>query len=275
MSFVELEGLEGLADGLIHRADSVKVDLDHAREKWTQYYLSPAELGLIRELEKCDAFCTLGDLAEVDVGVVTGRNEFFVLSGEEGRRHKVLPWCLQLVGRSAQIPRGLCCVRKIGDASPRITGSVSWCSSGDVERAALPMPALAYVEYGEQMGFDKGYKCRVRLPRWWNVPSHWAPDAFLLRQIHDGPRIIQNRASATCTDTIHRVRAAKGVDSGWLAAAAMNSLTFAFAEIRGRSYGGGVLELEPTEAEGLPFPEGWKTATVCGRPRRVGSWEER
>ncbi len=34
----------------------------------------------------------------------------------------------------------------------------------------------------------------------------------------------------------------------------MNSLTFAFSEIRGRSYGGGVLELEPTEAEALPFP---------------------
>ena len=35
----------------------------------------------------------------------------------------------------------------------------------------------------------------------------------------------------------------------------MNSLTFAFAEIRGRSYGGGVLELEPTEAERLLFPK--------------------
>ena len=34
----------------------------------------------------------------------------------------------------------------------------------------------------------------------------------------------------------------------------MNSLTWAFAEIRGRSYGGGVLELEPNEADALPFP---------------------
>ena len=31
-------------------------------------------------------------------------------------------------------------------------------------------------------------------------------------------------------------------------------MTLAFSEIRGRSYGGGVLELEPTEAEQLPFP---------------------
>lgn len=33
-----------------------------------------------------------------------------------------------------------------------------------------------------------------------------------------------------------------------------NSLTFAFSEIMGRSYGGGVLELEPNEAEQLPVP---------------------
>jgi len=46
-----------------------------------------------------------------------------------------------------------------------------------------------------------------------------------------------------------------GTDIDWLAAASVNSLTFAFAEIRGRSYGGGVLELEPTEAEGLLFPK--------------------
>jgi adenine-specific DNA methylase len=39
-----------------------------------------------------------------------------------------------------------------------------------------------------------------------------------------------------------------------VAAAFLNSLTFAFAEVVGRSYGGGVLELEPNEAEKLPLP---------------------
>ena len=33
-----------------------------------------------------------------------------------------------------------------------------------------------------------------------------------------------------------------------------NSLTFAFSEITGRSYGGGVLTFEPTEIEELPLP---------------------
>lgn len=252
--FAELDSLDDLRFGQVEPADPVKVDLDHAREKWTQYYLSPIELGLIRELEGSSVFARLGTLAGVDVGIVTGRNEFFVLTEEEAKRHELLPWCVPLVGRSAQISGLVLCEDDWG----RLVADNGKCfllHVGDVDRSELSKAALAYVEYGERKNFHSQYKCRVRLPRWWSVPSVWAPDAFLLRQIHDGPRIVQNPAGATCTDTIHRVRTAEGVDSAWLAAASMNSLTFAFAEIRGRSYGGGVLELEPTEAESLPFPK--------------------
>jgi hypothetical protein len=80
------------------------------------------------------------------------------------------------------------------------------------------------------------------------------PDAFMLRQISTHPRIVVNVAGATSTDTIHRVRVAPSVDPYGLAVAAFNSVTFASAEIVGRSYGGGVLELEPSEAEHLVTP---------------------
>jgi adenine-specific DNA methylase len=78
----------------------------------------------------------------------------------------------------------------------------------------------------------------------------------MLRQIHSYPRIIVNSATATSTDTIHRVRILNGTPVRAFAAAFLNSLTFAFAEVIGRSYGGGVLELEPNEAEALPVPVG-------------------
>jgi adenine-specific DNA-methyltransferase len=76
----------------------------------------------------------------------------------------------------------------------------------------------------------------------------------MLRQVHSFPKIILNKANSTCTDTIHRVRFRNGIEGKRVAAAFLNSLTFAFAEITGRSYGGGVLELEPNEAEKLPMP---------------------
>lgn len=254
MSFVELDGLDDLRLDRVNGNGRVNVDLDHAREKWTQYYLSPAELGLIRELEDSDAFTRLGQLAQIDVGIVTGRNQFFVLTEQEAKSRSLLPWCVPLVSRSAQIP-GLVLRREEWQEHAEEGGKCFLLQLGNVDRDGLPESALDYVTLGEEAGYHRQYKCRLRLPRWWNVPSVWTPDAFLLRQIHDGPRLVRNCAGATCTDTIHRARMVGKMDSNWLAAASVNSLTYAFAEIRGRSYGGGVLELEPTEAESLPFPK--------------------
>lgn len=254
ISFVELGSLAELDAQHLAETDEVQLDLDHAREKWTQFYLSAAELRLIRDLEEADVLGKLGDYAEVDVGIVTGRNEFFVLTKDEAVQLGVMDWCLPLVGRSFQIP-GLVLRRHDWEKLAASNGKCYLLQLGDMERGDLSEAARTYVEAGEEKGFHEGYKCRIRLPRWWSVPADWEPDAFLLRQIHEGPRIIVNRANATSTDTIHRVRVKPGVDAEWLAASSMNSLTWAFSEIRGRSYGGGVLELEPTEAEGLVCPK--------------------
>jgi len=117
----------------------------------------------------------------------------------------------------------------------------------------LPYNLVAYLKKAESAGLNVGYKCRIR-KFWYTVPSVYIPDAFMLRQIHLYPKLVVNDASATCTDTIHRVRFKQHVSERHVAAAFLNSLTFAFTEIMGRSYGGGVLELEPSEADGLPVP---------------------
>ena len=235
----------------LSRHSRAAVDLDHASEKWTQFYLTPAELSLVREVEASGVFPALGELASVDVGIVTGRNEFFVLAPAEADGLEA--WCSPIVGRTAQIP-GLVLRRQEWRSLKAAGGKCLLVDLGPVDREHLDPRARDYVEYGEGRGFNLGYKCRIREPRWWAVPSTWQPDAFLLRQIHDAPRIVDNQTDATCTDTIHRIRMLNGTSSSWLAASFLNSVTAAFAEIRGRSYGGGVLELEPREAEGLPIP---------------------
>ena len=254
VSFLEFDDIEDLKFAELRTNDSTKTAFDYAEEKWTQFYLTPYELGLIRELDANDAFCNLGDLAEVDVGMVTGRNEFFVLTRQEAEKHHLLPWCLPIVGRAHQIP-GLSFAMSDWKELVARGGKCFLVQLGNINRDELSDVALAYVEQGERAGFHEGYKCRIRQPRWWHVPSVWSPDAFLLRQIHGGLRIVHNPDDITCTDTIHRVKLREGVDGTWLAAVSVNSLTYAFAELRGRSYGGGVLELEPSEAESLLFPK--------------------
>ena len=115
-------------------------------------------------------------------------------------------------------------------------------------------PVAAYLEEGATAGVPDGYKCGVR-PVWWEVPGPWVPDGFMLRQISSAPRLVANLAGATSTDTVHRVRTRAGVAMPALAVAAYNSATLALAEVLGRSYGGGILELEPSECEALPVPD--------------------
>jgi len=222
----------------------------HDQEKWTKYFLGPKQITLLRTLRKSRDLVPLGKLADVDVGIVTGRNSFFTLSDEQAKDLGLTDYVRPLLSRSAQLS-GLvydedCRARDL-DTSLR-----TWIL--DAPRDLNDHPGLAaYVAAGEKEGVHTGYKCSIRKP-WWTTPSMWVPEAFLLRQIHRAPRLSVNATGATSTDTVHRVRMLDETDPTQLAVAFHNSATFAFTEVMGRSYGGGILELEPREAESLPLP---------------------
>jgi hypothetical protein len=111
---------------------------------------------------------------------------------------------------------------------------------------------------------------------WYAVPSIWTPHGFLFRQIYDFPRMVLNKAGATSTDTIHRITC-KGEKPERVISNTYTWLTAASAEIEGRSYGGGVLELEPTEAERLLMPavlNGAMPLAECDRLTRAGRLDD-
>ena len=221
----------------------------HEHEKWTKYFLDPAQIQLLRTIKQSDTLTRLGGLADVDVGIVTGRNSFFTFTDAAAQELGLRPHCVPLVSRSAQ----LCGLVYDMDCrtSDIAAGHRTWLL--DARGHPTDPALLAHIAAGEADGVHLGYKCSLRKP-WWGTPSLWLPDLFMLRQIHRAPRLTVNAAAATSTDTVHRVRVNAGVDPRALAAVFHNSATFAFAEIMGRSYGGGILELEPSEAEQLPVP---------------------
>ena len=250
---IELDGIDDLIsyEHTAFSRDELK-EMDHSTEKWTMYFLDAEELDLLRRLKAHTKLTTAGHIIDVDVGIVTGLNEFFVLSQQQVEKHALMPYTQRIVGRSAHLPGILFSesdwLMNVEKQSPAFLLNLP-----DEPFHRLPDTLKEYVNGGEEKGLHKGYKCRIR-NRWYIVPSVWIPQAFMLRQVHHYPKIILNDAAATCTDTIHRVRLRNGVPAGTVAASFLNSLTFAFSEVTGRSYGGGVLELEPNEAEKLPLP---------------------
>jgi adenine-specific DNA methylase len=224
----------------------------HATEKWTKYFLDGETIEVLRRLRADSSpLQPLSRYAEVDVGVVTGRNAFFCLTAADARQRELDDVVRPLVSRSQQIsgttfaPADLA-AHDMTTARTRLLV---------LARHHPPTgPVAAYIEEGAAAGVPDGYKCGIR-PVWWEVPTPWVPDGFMLRQMSMAPRLVANLAGATSTDTVHRVRTRAGVAMPALAAAAYNSATFALAEVLGRSYGGGILELEPTECEALPVPD--------------------
>lgn len=225
--------------------------LDHTQDKWTQYFLEKDEILLLRRLKKDKRIPLIKDVMEVDVGVVTGRNAFFVLTKKEAEKWEVEEYSKRVVGRSNYIKGIVFTEDDWFNMYGRDLPSLLFCPP-DRTFDSLPKSVRDYINNGRKNGIHKGYKCRIRR-RWYIIPSIWIPDAFVLRQIHDYPKIILNKAETTCTDTIHR---AKFIEKGRerVAVSFLNSLTFAFSEVVGRSYGGGVLTFEPTEVEALPLP---------------------
>lgn len=223
--------------------------VEHHSEKWLKYFLSAREIALMREIRESSAATTLKEHGSIDVGVVTGKNEFFVITADQVRTWGLEKYVIPLVSRAAQL-RGATIDeaewQTLSEAGDRV-------HLIDMSRAkgTIPERVRHYIAAGESQDFHTGYKCSIRTP-WYAVPSIWTPDGFFFRQIYDFPRVVANNAGATSTDTIHRLRADKPTE---VISNLYTHLAGASAEIEGRSYGGGVLELEPTEAERLLMPK--------------------
>jgi adenine-specific DNA-methyltransferase len=220
--------------------------------KWTSLFLKEEEFKAIDSIQHNKKLLRLGELVSVDVGIVTGRNKFFVVDNHTRDEYELSEFVTPLVGRTNAINNIVFDKQKLKDFSDKHPSNL--LSLKGIDEKKFTKGLAKYIALGEQEEVHTGYKCRIR-KRWYDVPSTHVSDGFLFRQIHKYPLLVSNAVNAACTDTIHRVQLFdKSICFTQLSASFINSLTFAWSEVCGRSYGGGVLELEPNEAEELPIP---------------------
>lgn len=250
---VELNSLNDLNQLNVSDIQNTPVKyLEHNSEKWTKYFLDEDEIQLLRKTKSDERILRFSDLMGVDVGLVTGRNEFFMINKKIVSDWNLMPYTKKVVGRSNHF-KGI--VFNENDFEANVNANIEGYLffPPDTDFNDLPDACKDYIKFGELQNFHTGYKCRIR-KHWYITPSIWSPDGFVLRQVGDYPKLIINRTLSSSTDTIHRVRFKTNIEPGILAISFLNSLTFAFSEITGRSYGGGVLTFEPSEIEELPLP---------------------
>jgi len=224
--------------------------------KWTPALLSTTALGVYAPLVAGEAFTGLQSWGETTLGAVTGRNAYFALSPAHARELRLREdETVALSPPGSRHLRGLAFTASERDALAD-AGARTLLFRPGLDRRGMSAGARRYLAEGEAAGVHEAYKCRVRSP-WRQVPSNAAPDLFLTYMNADTPRLSTNRAGVLHLNSVHGVylreehrRAGREL----LPLASLNTLTLLGAELVGRAYGGGMLKLEPREADQLPVP---------------------
>lgn len=218
--------------------------------KWMDALLTVEEEEAYQRALALPLIHRFADVASVEVGIVTGANKFFLVSDDVVDAYDLGGFVSPMFGRSSHCA-GVAYSAMNHAQNAALGLPVNFVQFGSTPFEDLPSGAQKYVREGEAASLDLRYKCRIRSP-WYNVPSVWSAPLSLLKRSHEMPRLILNEHEAFTTDTAYRVKSKRSnVD---LAACFVNSLTALSAEMAGRGYGGGVLELVPSEIRTLAVP---------------------
>ncbi len=224
--------------------------------KWTRALLTKKELDIFDGITSDTSVHRFSDVAQVDVGLVTGANKFFLVNDETIKKHDLTKWSHPMFGRSQHCPGILYDKKQHQENSEQgLPSNFLWFDVNDVSE--LPDHVLKYIHMGEDEDLHTRYKCRIRKP-WFKVPSVYSTSVGMLKRAHNMPRLIFNEIGAYTTDTAYRITTYE-VDAKKLVYCFINSVTALSSELEGRHYGGGVLELVPSEIERLYIPIPSKT----------------
>ncbi len=233
---------------------SIERDLAPCGDKWSTLLLPDCQSSAFRRCAK--KFARLEEeYGRVKLGAVTGANEFFVVDTETRSRFN-LTEC-QLLRTS---PPGSKHFNRLAFTLAdwehlRDEGQAVWQFQPGPDDDSAPVEA--YKRFGEGLGVSSRYKCRIR-PQWWRPPGSDPPDFFFTYMSNRFPRLVANDARVSYLNSVHGIYLFDGVPEfvrRALPLAMLNSLTILGAELGGRSYGGGILKLEPREAAILPAPK--------------------
>ena len=221
-------------------------------DKWTPALVEADAFKTYGELVG-ERFESLGTWGGAYLGAVTGNNRFFSLTVSEANSRGLREDdVIKISPPGTRHLRGFAFTkaawRQLADHDARCLLLYPTETPSDAARQ--------YVAEAEEAGVCDAYKCRTRKP-WWRVPLVKTPDLFLTYMNHDRPRLVANSSRVEILNSVYGVRLARGrkqLGREILPIACLNSVTLLGSEIVGRAYGGGLLKMEPREADKLPIP---------------------
>jgi len=244
-----LDSIEQLADLQVTGPGAATLTMDSSeRTPFALAFLKPEERVAWHRAVRRPGVSRIRDLGGVTNGYVTGANDFF-LTTREAALSQGLPddWLVPSAVNAASL-RGpaftTADIRELeSNGHPHHLLRLPERATLASERRLLD----ALIEKGRALGIDRRFKCRTRDP-WWCVPGVHVPHLFLPYMVGREPVASVNAAKASYTNTLHGLKLAQAATAPAVAVGLHSTLTLLSMELHGRTYGGGILKLEPTEA---------------------------
>lgn len=258
---VLLDGIEDLASLAAAPASQPLRLAADGGERIGLAFVPPATRALFGALCERSDVVELRAVGDVVNGYVSGANDFFHCTAADGAR-RGLPedWLLPVARNSRSLVGLTFNVADIAAAEQRGTPHHLILPRDDDLFAADHAALDAFLRAGEESGVAARYKCRMRRP-WWRVPGLVQADLLLPYMIGSEPHASVNLAHALYPNSLHGLRLGNRALAERVALALLGSLSLLSMELVGRSYGGGILKLEPTEMQRVQL-----VLPVCGEP---------
>ena len=221
-----------------------------SKVKWTHHFLTSDELTFIDSLKK--ELKTVNYYSESKPGIVTAANKYFIIDKKTEKQYGLSKYTKPIIQKGLFVNGSVVFsdedIQKL-EENKRPTKLLQLNDNDKISKKLRE-----YLDVGELEEIPGRYKCKLR-NNWYVIPNiSEKPDAFFFKRSHLYPKLLKNNSNAYVTDCAYKVGMRDDYDLNSFIYSFYNTLTLLLSELDGRYYGGGVLELIPSEFKKLPIP---------------------
>lgn len=223
-------------------------------QKWSNSILNDDETSFLLDLS--GKYIKISELGYISPGIVTGANDFFIISEDKSKQLSCEDASIPIVSKSSSTSNLLIFnssdMKKL-EAQGKPTRLLNLSSRDEKDFSTALLLYLNNDIDKNNLPISQRYKCGKR-KRWYDVPIISRGDLIFFKRFDILPKLLVNKAEVYTTDITYNIRLSDQYDPLSVAFSFYNSLTLALCEYNGRFYGGGVNELVPSEFKSLSIP---------------------
>lgn len=226
--------------------------LSDSDKKWTHHFITPDEYEFLESLKI--KLNNVSYYLNNKAGIVTAANSYFIINKDILENYNLKKFSKPIIQKGFYVNGSVTFTKN--DLNKLIDNKkpTYLLDFNNLTENKITKKIKEYLEIGVANELPLRFKCKQR-NNWYQIPNiSTIPDAFFFKRSHEYPKMIKNEADILVTDSAYKVEMKEGYNLDNFIFSFYNSLTLAFAELEGRYYGGGVLELTPNELRVLPIP---------------------